>query len=74
MMNHDSSHSEYFEELCALAASGQISERKFEDSRITSNTVLTAGWCTPILPIFFIASCRLQARSLRVLPSGRFLF
>ena len=29
MMNHDSSHSEYFEELCALAASGQISEREF---------------------------------------------
>ena len=29
MLNHDSSHSEYFEELCALAASGQISEREF---------------------------------------------
>ena len=28
-MNHEGSHSEYFEELCALAASGQISEPEF---------------------------------------------
>ena len=29
MLNHEGSHSEYFEELCALAASGQISEPEF---------------------------------------------
>ena len=29
MLNHESGHPEYFEELCALAASGQISEREF---------------------------------------------
>jgi len=29
MLNHESAHPEYFEELCALAASGQISEREF---------------------------------------------
>ncbi len=29
MLNHDGSHPEYFEELCALAASGQISEPEF---------------------------------------------
>ena len=26
MLNHEGPHSEYFEELCALAAGGQISE------------------------------------------------
>jgi len=29
MMNHEGSHSEYFQELCALAAGGQISEPEF---------------------------------------------
>src|SRR5262249_20758308 len=29
MLNHEGSHPEYFEELCALAASGQISEPEF---------------------------------------------
>ena len=29
MLNHEGSHHEYFEELCALAASGQISEAEF---------------------------------------------
>ena len=29
MLNHEGSHHEYFEELCALAASGQISEPEF---------------------------------------------
>src|SRR5262245_6124328 len=29
MLNHEGSHQEYFEELCALAASGQISEAEF---------------------------------------------
>ena len=29
MLNHEGSHSEYFEELCALAAGGQISEPEF---------------------------------------------
>jgi hypothetical protein len=29
MLNHDGSHHEHFEELCALAASGQISEPEF---------------------------------------------
>src|SRR5215475_11065314 len=29
MLNHERSHSEYFEELCALAAGGQISEPEF---------------------------------------------
>jgi len=29
MLNHEGSHPEYFEELCALAASGQISEAEF---------------------------------------------
>ena len=29
MLNHERSHPEYFEELCALAASGQISEGAF---------------------------------------------
>ena len=29
MLNHESAHPEYFEELCALAASGQISEWEF---------------------------------------------
>src|SRR5262245_12115945 len=29
MLNHEGSHPEYFEELCALAASGQISEMEF---------------------------------------------
>ena len=29
MLNHEVSHPEYFEELCALAASGQISEPEF---------------------------------------------
>src|SRR5262245_44868161 len=29
MLNHDGSHHEHFEELCAVAASGQISENEF---------------------------------------------
>ena len=29
MLNHEGSHSEYFQELCALAAGGQISEPEF---------------------------------------------
>ena len=29
MLNHESAHHEYFEELCVLAASGQISEGEF---------------------------------------------
>jgi len=29
MLNHEGSHSEYFQELCALAAGGQISEPQF---------------------------------------------
>src|SRR5437870_2087260 len=29
MLNHESSHADYFEELCARAASGQISELEF---------------------------------------------
>jgi len=29
MSNHEGSHTEYFEELCALAAGGQISEPEF---------------------------------------------
>src|SRR5262249_33203475 len=29
MLNHEGSHHEHFEELCALAASGQISEPEF---------------------------------------------
>ena len=29
MLNHEGSHPEYYEELCALAASGQISEPEF---------------------------------------------
>ncbi len=29
MLNHEGSHTEYFEELCALAAGGQISEPEF---------------------------------------------
>src|SRR5262245_29964200 len=29
MLNHEAPHPEYFEELCALAASGQISEPEF---------------------------------------------
>src|ERR1700674_3961342 len=29
MLNHEGSHSEYFRELCALAAGGQISEPEF---------------------------------------------
>jgi hypothetical protein len=29
MLNHEGSHPEYFEELCALAASGQVSEAEF---------------------------------------------
>ena len=29
MLNPEGSHPEYFEELCALAASGQISEPEF---------------------------------------------
>ena len=33
MLNHESGHPEYFEELCALAASGQISEREFVELR-----------------------------------------
>jgi hypothetical protein len=31
MLNHEGSHSEYFQELCALAAGGQISEPEFAD-------------------------------------------
>src|SRR5215831_5937323 len=31
MLNHEGSHPEYFGELCALAASGQISEPEFVD-------------------------------------------
>jgi hypothetical protein len=31
MLNHEGSHSEYFEELCALAAGGQISEPEFAE-------------------------------------------
>src|SRR5262249_41518962 len=31
MLKHEADHPEYFEELCALAASGQISEREFVD-------------------------------------------
>ena len=29
MLNREAAHHEYFAELCALAASGQISEREF---------------------------------------------
>ena len=29
MSNHEGSHPEYYQELCALAASGQISESEF---------------------------------------------
>ncbi|HEY3128993.1 MAG TPA: hypothetical protein VGL91_06010 [Acidobacteriota bacterium] len=33
MLNHEESHPEHFEELCALAASGQISEQEFVELR-----------------------------------------
>ena len=33
MMNHERTHSEYFEELCALSAGGQISETEFVELR-----------------------------------------
>src|SRR5215471_10721992 len=33
MSNLEGSHSEYFEELCALAASGQVSEQEFVELR-----------------------------------------
>ena len=33
MLNNEGSHSEYFEELCALAAGGQISEPEFVELR-----------------------------------------
>jgi hypothetical protein len=33
MLNHEGSHSEYYQELCALAAGGQISEPEFVELR-----------------------------------------
>src|SRR4029079_12828329 len=42
MLNHEGSHHEHFEELCALSASGQITELEFVELR---DHLQQCGYC-----------------------------
>jgi hypothetical protein len=66
-MLNEGSHPEHFEELCALAASGQISEGEFVEIQ---DHLQTCAHCRSVyadfidlLHYFFITSCRWQIRN-----------
>jgi hypothetical protein len=69
MLNHKGSHPEYFEELCALAASGQISEPELVELQDHMQHCAHCRSGTPILLIFFCKQAAACRPGLRVLPS-----